>query len=209
MARARSSPRAHAKPRAKPRAKAPAATRATRKQAPAASPTAARRTTAADRKATATRKPAATATRQAPPAKPRARPPGRKPPPARLSGGSPVVKVLESRQPIEALRKFLARIPDQATMEQGQIALGSAQLMLLPIAHEHRGGDEVKQLLDLVLARWDAFPDRGGFHAQEFLRNAFAAVGDDRDRIARLSALVPPDATPLAPMRATMSRPRR
>jgi hypothetical protein len=106
-----------------------------------------------------------------------------------------VVKVLESREPIEALRKFLARIPGEATMEQGQIALGSAQLMLLPIAHEHRGGDEVKQLLDLVLARWDAFPDRSGFHAQEFLRNAFAAVGDDRDRIARLSALVPPDAT--------------
>lgn len=106
-----------------------------------------------------------------------------------------MVKVLESRQPIEALRKFLARIPGEATMEQGQIALGSAQLMLLPIAHEHRGGHEVKLLLDLVLARWDAFPDRAGFHAQEFLRNAFAAVGDDRDRIARLSALVPPDAT--------------
>ena len=106
-----------------------------------------------------------------------------------------MVKVLESRQPIEALRKFLARIPGEATREQGQIALGSAQLMLLPIAHGHRGGSEVKQLLDLVLARWDAFPDRSGFHAQEFLRNAFAAVGDDRDRIARLSALVPPDAS--------------
>jgi hypothetical protein len=67
--------------------------------------------------------------------------------------------------------------------------------MLLPIAHEHRGGDEVKLLLDLVLARWDAFPDRAGFHAQEFLRNAFAAVGADRERIARLEALVPSDAT--------------
>lgn len=119
----------------------------------------------------------------------------RKPRPARLSGGSAVVKVLESKQPIEALRKFLARIRGEATMEQGQIALGSAQLMLLPIAHEHRGGDEVKRLLDLVLARWDAFPDRTGFHAQEFLRNAFAAVGDDRERLAQLSALVPADAT--------------
>jgi hypothetical protein len=119
----------------------------------------------------------------------------RKPAAARLSGGSAVVKVLESRQPIEALRRFLAPIAGEATKEQGQIALGSAQLMLLPIAHEHRGGDEVKQLLDLVLARWDAFPDRSGFHAQEFLRNAFAAVGDDRERLARLAALVPPDAT--------------
>jgi hypothetical protein len=80
-------------------------------------------------------------------------------------------------------------------MEEGQIALGSAQLMLLPIAHEHRGGKEVKQLLDLVLARWDTFPDRTGFHAQEFLRNAFAAVGDDHERIARLAMLVPEDAT--------------
>lgn len=106
-----------------------------------------------------------------------------------------MVKVLDSKQPIEALRKFLARITGQATTEEGQIALGSAQLMLLPIAHEHRGGEEVKQLLDLVLARWGAFPDRTGFHAQEFLRNAFAAVGDDRDRIAQLSMLVPKDAT--------------
>jgi hypothetical protein len=119
----------------------------------------------------------------------------RKSPPARLSGGSAVVKVLESKQPIEALRKFLAKITGQASMEEGQIALGSAQLMLLPIAHEHRGGAEVKQLLDLMLARWHAFPDRTGFHAQEFLRNAFAAVGDDRDRLAQLSALVPADAT--------------
>ncbi len=119
----------------------------------------------------------------------------RKPSPPTLSGGSAVVKVLDSKQPIEALRKFLARIPGDATMEEGQIALGSAQLMLLPIAHEHRGGDEVKQLLDLVLARWNAFPDRAGFHAQEFLRNAFAAVGDDRERIAQLATLVPPDAT--------------
>jgi hypothetical protein len=118
-----------------------------------------------------------------------------KPRPARLSGGSAVVKVLESKQPIEALRKFLARISGEATREQGQIALGSAQLMLLPIAHGQRGGGEVKQLLDLVLARWEAFPDRTGFHAQEFLRNAFAAVGDDRDRLDRLSALVPADAT--------------
>ena len=125
----------------------------------------------------------------------RNRPVTRPAPRTSLRGGSAVVKVLDARQPIEALRKFLARIPGEATREQGQIALGSAQLMLLPIAHEHRGGAEVKQLLDLVLARWDAFPDRTGFHAQEFLRNAFAAVGDDRDRIARLAALVPTDAT--------------
>jgi len=81
-------------------------------------------------------------------------------------------------------------------VHEGQIALGSAQLMLLPIAREGRGGPEVKALLDLVLGRWTTFPDRTGFHAQEFLRNAFAAVGKDRERIARLTALVPVDASP-------------
>ena len=198
---------------AKPAAAKPAAAKPAAAKPPAAKPAAARpaaaKLAAAPRPAAAkpAAKPAAARSAAAKPAKPPAaarsgasKPPppaasSRKPPPARLSGGSAVVKVLESRQPIEALRKFLARIPGDVTREQGQIALGSAQLMLLPIAHEHRGGEEVKQLLDLVLARWDAFPDRSGFHAQEFLRNAFAAVGDDRERIARLSALVPADAT--------------
>jgi hypothetical protein len=157
---------------------------------PAASPAAGRlASTAASRKlaspvSPARRKPAVPAIKPEAPAAP-----------ARLSGGIAVVKLLDSKQPMEALRKFLARIAGEATMEEGQIVLGSAQLMLLPIAHEHRGGDEVKQLLDLVLARWDAFPDRSGFHAQEFLRNAFAAVGDDRERLARLAALVPLEAT--------------
>jgi SMI1/KNR4 family protein SUKH-1 len=179
MARARTSPR--------PKAAAKRGTRA----AKATARSAARSKPPQKSAAAAVRKPAAKSTPRST-GKPSA---PRKPAAARLSGGSAVVKVLESRQPIEALRKFLARIAGDATKEQGQIALGSAQLMLLPIAHEHRGGDAVKQLLDLMLARWDAFPDRSGFHAQEFLRNAFAAVGDDRARIAQLAALVPADAT--------------
>jgi len=201
MARARTpqKPRATAKRRGRPGARRTTATLGMKASAakagaakpPAAKPPAAKRA-AGKPAARAKRAPAAAGRATAAPAPP---PAPRKPPAARLSGGSAVVKVLESRQPIEALRKFLARIPGNATMEQGQIALGSAQLMLLPIAHEHRGGDAVKQLLDLVLARWHAFPDRSGFHAQEFLRNAFAAVGDDPERIARLSALVPTDAT--------------
>lgn len=168
------------------RAKAKAATRKTpetaskpgRQRASAPLNTAARKAPAASRRRASSASPRRQATRK-----------------PELRGGTAVVKVLESRQPVAALRKFLGRITGAATMEQGQIALGSAQLMLLPIAREHRGGDEVKQLLDLVLSRWDAFPERAGFHAQEFLRNAFAAVGDDRERIARLSALVPADAT--------------
>ncbi|HEY5937426.1 MAG TPA: SMI1/KNR4 family protein [Kofleriaceae bacterium] len=114
-------------------------------------------------------------------------------------GSSPtntVVQILDADDPVAALRDFLDAIPGPVTPEQGQVALGAAQLALLPMAHENRGGPEVKQLLDLVLERWNEFSDRTGFHAQELLRNAFAAVGDDRDRIAKLVTLVPIDASP-------------
>ncbi len=105
---------------------------------------------------------------------------------------SPVVEILDDAHPIGALRRFLDSIKGSATEQQAQIALGSAQLMLLPIAREARGGAEVKELVDLVLERWADFGEMSvGFHAQEFLRNAFAAVGVDRPRIARLSAAVP------------------
>jgi len=109
---------------------------------------------------------------------------------------SPVVEILDDPHPIGALRRFLDSIKGPASEQQSEIALGAAQLLLLPIAREARGGGEVKELLDLVLERWADFGDRRfGFHAQEFLRNAFSAVGVDRDRIARLGAAVPPDAT--------------
>src|SRR5215203_65027 len=79
------------------------------------------------------------------------------------SGGD-VVRILESQDPIGELRTFLSNI-QSATVQEGQIALGSAQLMLLPIARgAGRGGPEVKELLDLVLGRWTTFPDRTGFH---------------------------------------------
>lgn len=118
------------------------------------------------------------------------------PPPSRPAGGGRVVEILDDEQPIEALRRYLAKIDGDASVQEGQVALGSAQLMLLPIAREYRGGPEVKALLDLVLSRWTAFPDPTGFHAQEFLRNAFAAVGDDRERIAQLLELVPAEPSP-------------
>jgi len=107
-----------------------------------------------------------------------------------------VVELVESRQPIEELRSYLAGIEGTATIQEGQVALGAAQLMLLPYAREHRGGAQVTELLELVLARWDAFPDTDGFHATELLRNAFAAVGGDRAWIERLLALVPAEPTP-------------
>jgi hypothetical protein len=114
----------------------------------------------------------------------------------RATRSSPVVEILDDRHPIVALRRFLESIHGEATQQQAQIALGAAQLMLLPIAREHRGGSEVKELVDLVLSRWEDFGERRyGFHAQEFLRNALAAIGVDRDRIARLEAQVPATAS--------------
>ncbi|HUJ58836.1 MAG TPA: SMI1/KNR4 family protein [Kofleriaceae bacterium] len=109
---------------------------------------------------------------------------------------SPVVEILDDSLPIGALRRFLDSIKGVATDQQAQIALGAAQLMLLPIAREHRGGAEVKEIVDLVVDRWGDFGERRrGFHAQEFLRNALAAIGVDRARIAQLARLVPPGAS--------------
>ncbi len=109
---------------------------------------------------------------------------------------SPVVEILDDPYPIGALRRFLDSIKGNATSQQAQIALGSAQLMLLPIAREHRGGSEVKELVDLVLGHWDQLGElRRGYHAQEFLKNAFLAIGVDRDRIRRLEDLVPASAS--------------
>jgi hypothetical protein len=109
---------------------------------------------------------------------------------------SPVVEILDDPHPVGALRRFLDSIKGDATPPQAQIALGAAQLMLLPILREHRGGPEVKEIVDLVLGHWDQFADRRrGYHAQEFLKNALMAIGVDRDRIHRLQDLVPANAT--------------
>jgi hypothetical protein len=191
---------AKARPKpAKARAKAKPATKArSAKATPKARP--ARASVKAPAKAPATGKAVAKSARQPP----RAAKSDDTRKPAPLSHplaptGSPtgtVVQILDSENPVEALRGFLDGIEGELTIQQGQIALGSAQLMLLPIAREHRGGSEVKELLDLVLSRWGFIPERTGFHAQELLRNALAAVGDDRDRLAQLAALVPSDASP-------------
>jgi len=101
------------------------------------------------------------------------------------------VRILESADPIGELREFLDATGGIASIQAAQVVLGAAQLMLLPIARESRGGREVKELLDLVLDHWDALPDPGGFHASEFLRNALAAVGDDPERITRLLRHLP------------------
>lgn len=107
-----------------------------------------------------------------------------------------MVELVEARHPIEELRSYLAGIRGKATVQEGQVVLGAAQLMLLPYTREQRGGPQVAELLELVVSRWDAFPETDGFHATELLRNAFPAVGGDRAWIARLLALVPAEPTP-------------
>ena len=107
---------------------------------------------------------------------------------------SPVVEILDDPHPIGALRRFLEGILREATPQQAQIALGAAQLILMPIAREHRGGREVKELVDLMLTHWDQFGERRrGYHAQEFIKHALLALGIDRVRVQRLEELIPPN----------------
>lgn len=92
----------------------------------------------------------------------------------------PVVKILDAKRPLVALRAFIATLGPRATPRQGDIALGAAQLLL--------AGDDADatKVIDLILAHWSRFPDPSGFHAQEFLRNAFTADDD----VARLEHIL-------------------
>jgi hypothetical protein len=94
-------------------------------------------------------------------------------------GAITVVAILESERPLTPLRAFLAKLGEKATVQEGQIALGAAQLAL--------AGDDpdARALIDLILANWERFPDQRGFHAEAFLQNAFAS-DDDPARLERL-----------------------
>lgn len=98
---------------------------------------------------------------------------------ARRSAKTSVVEILESKNPVLALRRFLATAKTPATVREGQVALGAAQLAL--------AGDNIDAaaLTDLVLKNWERFPDQSGFHAEAFLRNAFEAE-EDPARLERL-----------------------
>jgi hypothetical protein len=177
MARAKAKPKATAKPKAKPKAtvkpkakaKPPAKVKAKPKARPKARPKA----------------------KAAGPSNARVR---NKKPPVPFSGQ--IVKILDAARPLEALRRYLGTVDGSASEQQSQVALGSAQLMLFAIEHEHRGSREVQAVVDLVLSRWAAFRDPTGFYAQGFLRNAFAAVGDDTERLHQLGRHVPAEASP-------------
>lgn len=105
--------------------------------------------------------------------------PARKKPARPAKGAITVVTILEANRPLEALRTFLATIGETATVQEGQIALGAAQLAL--------AGDDADTpaLIDLILDHWERFPDQRGFHAEAFLHNAFESDGDP-ERLERL-----------------------
>jgi hypothetical protein len=110
---------------------------------------------------------------------------------------SPVLDMLEDEYPILALSRFLDSLKAEATPQQAQIALGAAQLILMPMAREHRGGNEVAEVIDLVLRHWDQFGERRrGYHANEFLKHAMLAVGFDRMRLQRLDEMLQPGTPP-------------
>src|SRR5262249_35479180 len=99
----------------------------------------------------------------------------------RFLRASPVAELLDDPHPTGALRGFLETLKAQATPQQAQIALGAAQLILMALEREARGGREARELVDLVLRHWDQFGERRrGFHAQEFIKHALLAVGIDR-----------------------------
>ena len=83
-----------------------------------------------------------------------------------------VVHILESARPFEELREYLDRWRGIASIHAAQVALGAAHLML------GDGGDPAA-VIALILDYWDALPDPGGFHANEFLKAALAATDDD------------------------------
>ena len=108
----------------------------------------------------------------------------------------PVVAILDDPHPIGALRRFLEGVHGPMTEQQAQIALGAAQLILFPIRREERGSPDVCDVVDMIVERWPDFGvRRSGFHAQEFLRNALAAIGVDRKRIGKLESCVPDNAS--------------
>src|SRR5689334_10945620 len=54
--------------------------------------------------------------------------------PQTQSSTGAVVHIVDAEHPIATLRAFLDHHPGELTVQQGQIALGAAQLMLLPFA---------------------------------------------------------------------------
>ncbi len=117
------------------------------------------------------------------------------PPASPARRGGPVLEILESDAPIDALRRYLAGVGESPTPLDSQVVVRTATLLLESFGRERRGSDEVRQLVDLVLSRWTSLPDRDGFHGTELLSTALSMLGDDPPRLARLVAALPESPT--------------
>jgi hypothetical protein len=110
--------------------------------------------------------------------------------PWRSPSADDVADLLTSDDPIAGLADWLDALPAKPSLADVQAVLGCATLLLARLAHEDRGGERPKAVIDGMLVHWGALGAPSP-HAEEFLRNALAAIGNDRARLARLAALVP------------------
>ncbi len=101
-----------------------------------------------------------------------------------------VLDILQSARPVGGFTKMANGLTGRIGKEDAEAFLSCATLLLARFGTQARGGREVREIVDLVLARWSGLPQRG-FHAEELLRNALAAIGKDAARYAALGAHIP------------------
>lgn len=101
-----------------------------------------------------------------------------------------VLDILQSARPVGGFTKMANGLVGRVGKEDAEAMLTCATLLLARFGTHARGGREVREIVDAVLGRWDALPQRG-HHAEELLRNALAAVGKDPARYAALASRVP------------------
>jgi hypothetical protein len=101
-----------------------------------------------------------------------------------------ILDILQSARPVGGFTKMANGLVGRVGKEDAEAFLSCATLLLARFGTQARGGREVREIVDLVLSRWNGLPQRG-FHAEELLRNALAAIGSDAIRYALLAARVP------------------
>ncbi len=101
-----------------------------------------------------------------------------------------ILDILQSARPVGGFTKMANGLVGRIGKEDAEAFLSCATLLLARFGTQARGGREVHEIVDLMISRWSALPQRG-FHAEELLRNALAAIGKDPARYATLSAKVP------------------
>jgi hypothetical protein len=101
-----------------------------------------------------------------------------------------ILDILQSARPVGGFTKMANGLVGRIGKEDAEALLSCATLLLARFGTQARGGREVREIVDLLLARWATLPQRG-FHTEELLRNALAAIGSDAIRYALLAARVP------------------